>query len=134
MNAEGRGREAELGQDTIRIQGMVLYGRHGVSDGEQAIGRIFEVDVELALDLSAAGETDDLEATVDYAAVCEVVRRVHEAGPYRLLEAFAQRIAKEIGEQFPVEAVAVRVRKPLPPVGSVVGAVEVGITWTRPRR
>jgi len=107
---------------------MVLYGRHGVTEAEQALGRTFEVDVELALDLSTAADTDDLQASVDYAAVCELVRRVHEAGPYRLLEAFAGRIAKKIVEQFPVEAVTVRVRKPLPPVGSAVGAVEVELT------
>lgn len=134
MNAKGPGREKILGEDRIRIQGMVLYGHHGLTEAEQATGRTFEVDVELALDLSAAGDTDDLEATVDYAAVCDVVRRVHEAGPYRLLEAFAHRIAKEIVEQFPLEAVTVRVRKPLPPVGSVVGAVEVEVTRTPSHR
>jgi len=114
-----------LAQDKIRVQGMILYGHHGVSAAEQAVGRPFEVDVEVALDLSAAGERDELGATVDYAAVCELVRRVHAAGPYRLLEAFADRIAKVIVKEFAVEAVTVRVRKPHPPVGSVVEAVEV---------
>jgi dihydroneopterin aldolase len=117
-----------LAQDKIRLERILLYGHHGVTAAEREVGRPFEVDVELALDLSAAGETDDLGATVDYAAVCDLVRQVHEGGPYRLLEAFAHRIAKEIAKGFRVDAVTVRVRKPHPPVGSVVEAVEVEIT------
>jgi len=107
---------------------IALYGTHGVTAAERQVGRLFEVDVEMQLDLTAAAETDDLGATVDYAAVCEVVRRVHEAGPYLLLEALAGRIAKEIVGVFPVDEVTVRVRKPHPPVGSLVGEAEVEIT------
>jgi dihydroneopterin aldolase len=117
-----------LREDRIRLHNISLYGCHGVSAAEQQVGRPFEVDVELVLDLGAAAETDDLGATVDYAAICEVVRTVHEAGPYRLLEAMAGRIAKEIVGSFPVQEVTVRVRKPHPPVGGVVGAAEVEIT------
>ena len=117
-----------MSPDKIRLRGITVYGCHGVSAAEREVGRPFEVDVELVLDLSAAGETDDLGTTVDYAAVCEVVRRVNEEGPYRLLEAFASRIAKEILEASPAEEVTVRVRKPHPPVGSLVGAAEVEIT------
>jgi dihydroneopterin aldolase len=115
-------------QDRIRLSGVSLYGTHGVTPAEREVGRPFEVEVELLLDLSAAADTDDLTATVDYGAVCEVVRRVHEAGPYHLLEALAGRIAKKILDEFAVTEVTVRARKPHPPVGSVVGAAEVQIT------
>lgn len=117
-----------MADDTIRLLDITVYGCHGVTEAERAVGRIFHVDVELRLDLSAAGETDDLGATVDYAAVCDTVRQVNEAGPYLLLEAFASRIAKEIIVRFPVRETTVRVRKPHPPVGTVVGAAEVEIT------
>lgn len=114
--------------DRIRLLGITLYGRHGVTEEERAVGRRFEVDVELAGDLSAAGETDDLGTTVDYAALFAVVRAANEAGPYRLLEAFAERIARGVLQRFPVEEVTVRVRKPHPPVGGPVEAAEVEIT------
>ncbi len=115
-------------QDRVRLNNIILYGCHGVSDAEREVKRPYEVDVELTLDLTEAAETDDLAVTVDYAGVCEVVRRVHEVGPYHLLEALAGRIAKEILDRFSVRDVTVRVRKPHPPVGSVVGAAEVEIT------
>lgn len=117
--------------DRVRLLGIVLYGGHGVTPAEREVGRPFEVDVELALDVSAAADSDDLGTTVDYGAVCEVVRRVHEAGPYRLLEAMAGRIANQILERFAVAEVVVRVRKPHPPVGVVAGAAEVEVTRSR---
>jgi dihydroneopterin aldolase len=120
-----------MATDWIRLTDITLYGCHGVTPAERQIGRLFEVEVELKLDLGAAAETDDLGTTVDYAAVYEVVQRVHEAGPYQLLEAMAGRIAKEIIAAFPVEEVTVRVRKPHPPVGGLVGAAEVEITRDR---
>jgi len=117
-----------MSRDRIRLSRISLYGCHGVTPAEREVGRPFEVDVELVLDLSAAADTDDLGATVDYAAVCDVVQRIHDAGPHLLLEAMAGRMAKEILGAFPIDEVTVRVRKPHPPVGSVVGAAEVEIT------
>ncbi len=117
-----------MASDRIRLSSILLYGCHGVTEAEREVGRPFEVDVELTTDLAAAADTDDLAATVDYARVYEIVRRVHEAGPYRLLEALAGRIAKEIADELGAAEVTVRVRKPSPPVGGVVGAAEVEIT------
>jgi dihydroneopterin aldolase len=70
-----------MASDRIRLRNMLLYGCHGVTPAERAVGRPFEVDVELAVDLSPAAGTDDLGATIDYAAVYETVKRVHDEGP-----------------------------------------------------
>lgn len=120
-----------MAEDTIRLHNITVYGCHGVTEEERAVGRPFEIDIELACDLSAAGDTDDLGATIDYAAVCQSVRRVNDAGPYMLLEAFAARIANDILASFSVRQVTVRVRKPYPPVGALVEAAEVEITRSR---
>jgi dihydroneopterin aldolase len=117
-----------VARDKIRLLNITLYGCHGATEEERAVGRPFEVDVELASDLIPAGQTDDLGTTVDYAAVFELVQAANEAGPYRLLETFAERIARRILSRFAVESVTVRVRKPHPPVGGMVGAAEVEIT------
>jgi dihydroneopterin aldolase len=117
-----------MASDWVRLKDIALYGCHGVTPAERQVGRLFEVDVELKLDLGAAAETDDLGTTVDYAAVYEIVTRVHEDGPYQLLEAMAGRIANQIIAAFPVDEVTVRVRKPHPPVGGLVGAAEIEIT------
>jgi len=120
-----------LAEDRIRLRGITLYGCHGVTAQERAVGRPFVIDVEMAVDLGPAGESDDLGATVDYSAACDIVRQVNEAGPYFLLEAFAQRIAERVLASFPVSEVTVRVRKPHPPVGLLVEAAEVEIRRSR---
>ncbi len=117
--------------DRVRLLNILIYGRHGVSQEEQAAGRPFEVDVELRLNLAAASTTDDLAATVDYSQVCALAQTVSDAGPYRLIETFASRIAEEVLLKFPVTEVTVRVRKPHPAVGMLVGAAEVEITRRR---
>lgn len=120
-----------MARDRVALHRIILYGCHGVTEAERAVGRPFEIDVELRLDLSAAAESDDLGATVNYSDICHTVERANDSGPYRLLEAFAGRIAKDILAHFPVEEVTVRVRKLHPPVGALVEAAEVEITRSR---
>ncbi len=96
--------------------GMSFYGYHGVLPQERELGQVFEVDVELFLDLRSAGESDDPEMTVSYADVYEVVRRVVTGRPYKLIEAVAEAIAARLLTGFSVQEVLVRVKKPAAPV------------------
>jgi len=117
-----------MASDKVSLLSLVVYGQHGVTAEEQAVGRPFEVDVEMRLDLRPAAESDDLTATVNYAEVAALVSQVNASGPFRLLEKFADRIATQVMAACPVEEVTVRVRKPHPPVGLLVGAAQVEIT------
>jgi 7,8-dihydroneopterin aldolase/epimerase/oxygenase len=89
------------------------------------------VDVELVLGLAAAGTSDDLAKTVDYGDVYEVVRRNVESASYRLLEAMAEAISREILDAFPVDEVAVRVRKPAVQLGGPLDYAGVEIRRRR---
>jgi len=102
--------------DKIIMCGMSFYGYHGVLPQERELGQVFEVDVELFLDLRSAGESDDPEMTVSYADVYEVVRRVVTGRPYNLIEAGAEAIAARLLAGFPMREVLVRVKKPAAPV------------------
>src|SRR5260370_2809757 len=79
--------------DRIVIAGLRELGVHGVLSEEQTRPQPFEVDVELSVDVSQAGESDALEHTVDYSAVAEAVSRVVRSERYQLLERLATRIA-----------------------------------------
>src|SRR5262245_28282923 len=99
--------------DRIVLAGMVFLARHGVNDWEKVEEQRFEVDLELEVDVRAAGNADDLAKTVDYRGVYETTRRVIEATSLELIEALAESIARDILAAHPgVEAVVVRVRKP----------------------
>ena len=50
----------------MRISGIEGHGYHGLFDVERENGQPFIVDVELTLDLSKAGKSDDLNDSIDY--------------------------------------------------------------------
>jgi dihydroneopterin aldolase len=112
---------------TIVIAGLRELGVHGVLPEEQARPQPFEVDVELTVDLAAAGESDALDDTVDYAAVAEAVSRVVASERYHLLERLATRIAEVCGVDDRVSSVSVTVRKLHPPVRAMVDYVAVRV-------
>jgi len=114
--------------DKIRIVNMTFYGHHGVEESERNLGGKFAIDVELGLDLRPAGVADDLAQTVDYKAVYETVRTVHDSRSYHLLEALAHDAAEAILANFAVDEVTVRVRKTSVPLGGLIDYSEVEIS------
>lgn len=113
--------------DRIILDSMVFSGTHGVHEVEQRHPQPFEVDVELALNLQPAGLADDLEQTIDYAAVFEACRQIVESTRFNLVEALAEAIAQEILSGFPADEVTVRVRKPQVRLGGSLRAAGVEI-------
>ncbi len=118
--------------DTIRLSGMEFYAYHGVTEEERRLGQRFVIDCALALDLSAAAETDALADTVDYAAVYENIRRVAEGAPFSLIERLAGAVNAEILADFPsVSSVETTVHKPGAPIGGVFRDVSVTVRGER---
>lgn len=114
--------------DRISLKGMAFYGRHGVMEEEHALGQRFYVDVELALPLQKAAETDALADTVNYASVYGVVRQIMEQDRYALLERAAGEIITQILAWFPlVERVVVTIHKPSAPVPGILEDVAVTV-------
>jgi dihydroneopterin aldolase len=93
----------------IELQGLELFGHHGVGEEERDRGQRFLYDVEL--EVGERGASDRIEDAVDYREVAAAVREV--AGrPHRLLESLATELAETLVARFPVERARVRVRKP----------------------
>lgn len=97
---------------TIELYGLVVFGRHGYLEEERRLGQRFLVDLWVELD-ERATTSDNLDETVDYRRIAELVKEVF-AGPSRLLlEGLAGAVADAVMERFrPVRSVRVRVRKP----------------------
>lgn len=118
--------------DRITLEGMTFFGHHGVHPEERTLGQRFVVDAILYRDLRAAGESDDLAATTNYADVYRAVEQVVTGEPSRLIEHVAETIARVVLRDQAVAAVTVRVRKPWAPIpGSVLESVAVEITRRR---
>lgn len=92
---------------------MVFHGHHGTLPAERELGQPFVVDIDLYLDLRAAGLSDDLTKTVDYGEVHRLAKQIVEGEPVDLTETVAERIASAVLEEHPlVEVMRVKVRKP----------------------
>jgi dihydroneopterin aldolase len=98
---------------------MSFYGYHGETHAERTLGTRFYVDVEIRMDLSTAGRTDDLADTLDYSRAFELVREVVEEQQYSLLEALADRLAASVLADSRVDSVKVRVGKQPPIAGAI---------------
>mgnify|MGYP003322315802 FL=1 len=115
-------------RDRIILDGMRFYGYHGVNPEEKAQGQPYIVDLSVDLDLRGPGSSDQLEDTVNYTRLYRAIRAIVEGESRNLLEAVAQAIADRILDEFSVEAVGVRVKKPSPPIkGSVIENASVEI-------
>ena len=113
--------------DRVLITGLRVSGVHGVLPEEREREQPFEVDVELFVDVAAAGASDALDDTVDYAVVAEAVNRVVRDESYQLLERLATRIGEVCRADERVTAVAVTVRKLEPPMALTLDHVAVRI-------
>ena len=106
----------------VEIQGLEVFGYHGVEEEEGRAGQTFLFDLELHV--SDAALSDRIEDAVDYRVAVERVRKVSDGQRFQLLEALAAAVADAIVDGLAVEAVRVRVRKP------GVRATGVPAEWT----
>ncbi|WP_163539341.1 dihydroneopterin aldolase [Gracilibacillus sp. YIM 98692] len=114
--------------DKIVLEQMAFYGYHGLFAEEKKLGQRYYVDLTLELDLSEAGETDQMDASIDYGAVYHVIKDIVEGPSKQLIEAVASKIAKELFQNFPsLQACRVKVYKPDPPIPGHYRSVAVEI-------
>ena len=115
--------------DRINLRNMAFYGYHGNLASENEIGQRFFVDISMALDLSKAGQSDNLEDSINYAEIYERTKQIVEGKPYRLIERVGTLIAEAIwGHYEGLQGLSVTVRKPEAPIPGVLDYVEVVIT------
>lgn len=110
---------------TIRVSNIRLRANHGCMDEEARIGGDYLVHVELTADLVPSMVSDDLNDTVDYVAVHEIVRR-EMAIRSKLIEHVAGRILHALRRELNgINHASVEVVKLSPPIGGDVASVSV---------
>ena len=119
--------------DRIELRGLRAVGTHGVLVEEQERAQPFEIDLDLAVDLRPAGESDSLADTVDYGSVAVVATTTVE-GPrsFALLEALAWHVADAVLDvDRRITGVTVALRKLRPPLAVDIDTVGVRVVRTR---
>jgi dihydroneopterin aldolase len=119
--------------DAIQIKEIKAYGYIGLLPEEQILGQWFTVDLTLWVDLIQAGDSDQIEDTVDYRAAIAIVKRLITTEKFALVERLAKAIATEILTLDLVEQVRVQLTKISPPIPDFGGQIVIDITRSRLR-
>jgi dihydroneopterin aldolase len=117
--------------DRIAVRGISAHAHHGVYDWERERGQTFRIDAVLELDTAPAAAEDDLDRTVNYAALAQQLHAVLSGEPVDLLETLAQRLADTCLADPLVDAVEITVHKPEADLGVPFDDVAVTIRRTR---
>lgn len=122
-------------RDEIRISGLQFRACHGVMPHEQEIPQTFIVDLVAKVDLFTPSMSDELDHSVDYSALAEMVANVVLGPPVKLIEHLAGQIADAIMRAFtPIQVIAVTVHKPHAPLNELVADVSVTVSRVRDER
>lgn len=114
----------------IELKDIKLYAYHGVLAQERKVGNFFLLNIELTVPLEKAMESDDLDDTINYAAVYDVVKAEMNI-PSNLLEHVAGRILKALKITFPqLIGVCLKLSKLNPPIEGEVFSASVIIRKT----
>ncbi|WP_066059182.1 dihydroneopterin aldolase [Robertmurraya korlensis] len=118
--------------DKIYVNRMQFYGFHGVFPEENRLGQRFMVDLVVEVDLKKAGQSDDLNESINYGELFQMCKDIVEGEPFKLVEAVAEEIATRCLRDFTkAHAVTVKVIKPDPPIQGHYESVAVEIMRSR---
>lgn len=119
--------------DMIKIRGLEVNACHGVHDSEKVTKQLFIFDADLELDFFCAAETDDLQRTVSYSDVCNLLVGIASGNVFSLIEKLAYECAFAVMDNFPVQSVKITVWKPNAPIAHKFANVGVTVCCRRER-
>jgi dihydroneopterin aldolase len=104
---------------------MEFHAFHGCLEHEKEIGNTFIISLEAKIDTTWAGDSDNLNDTLDYQLIYNVVKEEMEI-PSNLIEHVSQRILNALMEYFPViESLKIELSKLNPHLGGKIDRVTI---------
>jgi dihydroneopterin aldolase len=114
---------------TITLNGMEFYAYHGCFREEAVVGTRFVVDLEMKVDFSKASQSDDLNDTVNYLEVYQLIKLCMQKKS-KLLEHLSRHILLALMERFPqISEGTIKVAKMNPPLGGQLSSVSVTMNY-----
>lgn len=110
----------------IQLRDVMLFARHGVLPEERVTGNQYIVNVRLRIDASGFdAEKDDLEATISYAEVYDILQFVMSQ-PVALLETVAVKFSRLVLAKWQnIKGGEIEIVKTVPPIPGMVGKAGV---------
>ncbi|GGM20348.1 dihydroneopterin aldolase [Pseudomonas asuensis] len=113
--------------DKIFIEGLEVDTVIGVYDWEREIRQCLRLDVTMAWDIRPSADNDELDKTLNYAAVAERITTFAHQSSFQLVETFAERLASLLMREFQLPGLRLKITKP----GAVPTAAGVGVEIER---
>lgn len=120
--------------DKIHINGIKIYAYHGAIQEERVLGQYFITDLVLHADLTAASQTDELNETVHYGEVYNLVEEIVKGEPVSLIERLAGKINAELFDRYDkIIEIETTITKPNPPIDGNYESVAITLHGKRER-
>lgn len=101
----------------ILLENIEIYAHHGVFEQETIVGNTFIINIKIRVDISEATISDNLEDTLSYADIYDIIKSEMEI-PSKLLEHVGGRIIRSLKASFPqIDEIELKVSKRNPPMG-----------------
>lgn len=115
----------------ISLEGLEFHAFHGVYPHERESGNWFEVDVSVETNILEGAIKDDLDKTVNYETLYQMVKDEMEK-PSKLLETVAEKIVERVLDGLPeVQVVELKIAKINPPIGGKCKKASLWLLKTR---
>lgn len=118
--------------DKIKIKNLEVFAYHGVLKEENVLGQKFIISLTMYTDIKKAGNSDELQYSINYAEVSQFITEYMKSHTHQLLEAVAEQLSKELLIRFTTEHVELKkvkleIKKPWAPVLLPLETVSVQI-------
>ncbi|MCL7041974.1 hypothetical protein MKW94_020689 [Papaver nudicaule] len=99
--------------DKLILRGLKFQGYHGVLPEEKTLGQKFVIDMDAWVDIRQPGKTDNLNDSISYVDLYNIVKEVVEGPGFELLASVAHLIATKTLQKFSrISTVRVKLMKP----------------------
>ncbi len=116
--------------DIVYIRELEVETVIGIYDWEREIQQTVSIDLDMGTDIRQAAATEDVENTLNYKSVSDLLIEFVGKSEFQLVETMAEEIAERVMQTFGVRWIRVRVGKP----GAVPAARDVGVIIERGER
>ena len=113
--------------DIVYIRELEIETIIGIFDWEREVKQIVSLDLDMAHDISKAGQTDDIQYALNYKSISKRLIGFIEKSEFFLIEALAESVINIVMSEFSVPWVKLRISKP----GALRGSKDVGVIIER---
>ncbi len=109
----------------LKIENIKLWARVGVLDEERKLGQLFSLDIFLWNDFVNCTVNDDIEKTVDYSKLVQILKDQSKEIYCFTIEKYSNEILEIIDQEFKLSKIKIILTKCNPPIKGFDGRVSI---------